>query len=371
MGVLETLKSKIFDVIIVGAGPSGLFAAFYSGMRGMDTAVMECQPMVGGKLNFYGEKIVWDAGGHPPILASQLCRQLSEQAQIFEPQILFGEKIVQVSQSAPYDSHDNNTAIGTCFRLSSETGRDFYSRSVIMAIGSGVVKPKLLSFDEGHQAGQRFAEGNIANLHYRVSRLDDFIGKVVMISGGGHSALDWAGEISQVARAVHLVYRKAEFEGHENLVQRLKSSIHCYLETSIVGLELNKKDLIEAVQLESLHSGSSFSILVDCLLVSHGFDRDDSLLQQSPLPNLNLDEGRIAGDALAQTGQEGIFAAGDVLRFPGKVNLLAGCFQDAVNAVNRAKSYIDPAANGKARVSSHNAVFEERNAILFAAKKQR
>ena len=360
--------SSIFDVIIIGAGPSGLFAAFYSGMRGMNTAVMECQPMVGGKLNFYGEKIVWDAGGHPPILASKLCQQLSEQAQTFGPQIFFGEKIVQVSQSAPYDSHDNNTAIGSYFRLSSETGRDFYSRSVIMAIGSGVVRPKLLSFDEGNQAGQKFEEGNIENLHYRVSRLDDFIGKVVMISGGGHSALDWAGEISQVAKAVHLVYRGTDFEGHENLVQRLKSSIHCYLETSILELQLNNYDRIEAVQLKGLNREPSFSISVDCLLVSHGFDRDDSLLQQSLLPNLQLDEGRIAGDALAQTGQEGIFAAGDVLRFPGKVNLLAGCFQDAINAVNRAKSYIDPDANEKGMVSSHNTVFEERNASLLAAK---
>ncbi|GIQ68136.1 NAD(P)/FAD-dependent oxidoreductase [Xylanibacillus composti] len=339
----------IYDVTVIGGGPAGLYAAFYSGLREMKTKIIEYQPQLGGKLHVYPEKMIWDVGGLTPLPGAKLLEQLVSQGLTFDPTVVLGEK-VEAIQREP----------NGLFVLPTASGQLHYSRTVIVAIGSGILNPHKLEIE----GAERF---EITNLNYTVKSLKQFKDKVVLVSGGGNTAVDWANELLMVARKVIVVHRKEAFSGHEAQVkQLLNSKAECLLHTTITKLIAGKShERIEQVQLTNKQTGEVFALEVDEVVINHGYDRDSSLLDCSELPIERKDGYYIAGNAKSESSIEGLYAAGDILSYEGKVHLIAGAFQDAANAVNRAKQFLEPGAGSTAMVSSHNERFAERNRALI------
>lgn len=175
-------QQDIFDVTVIGGGPAGLYSAFYSGLREMKTKIIEFQPQLGGKIHIYPEKMIWDVGGQTPIPGAKLIDQLVEQGLTFNPTVVLNEKVESLSR--------NEEGI---FILHGASGQKHYSKTVIIAIGSGILKPQKLEIE----GAERF---EVTNLNYTVKSLMHFKDKTVLISGGGNSAIDWANELEPVAK---------------------------------------------------------------------------------------------------------------------------------------------------------------------------
>ncbi|MCC3358219.1 NAD(P)/FAD-dependent oxidoreductase [Bacillus sp. REN16] len=339
---------ECYDVTIIGGGPAGLYSAFYSGLREMKTKIIDFQPYLGGKIHIYPEKMIWDIGGLPPLSGAQLIEQLVEQGLTFDPTVVLNERIISIAK--------NKEGL---FVMKAASGQEHYSKTVIVAVGSGILKHQKLNI----QGSERF---EVSNLHYTVKSLQYFKDKTVIISGGGNTAIDWANELVPIAKKVYVTYRKASLTGHESQVTNLlNSTAECLLNTSITKLvAANHRDEISCVELTNHETGEIHSLSVDEVVINHGFEQDASLLENSELEIEMLENFYITGNPQCETSVEGLYAAGDIIKYDGKVNLIAGAFQDAANAVNKAKKYIEPDANEAAMVSSHNEVFKQRNREL-------
>ncbi|PGA95782.1 NAD(P)/FAD-dependent oxidoreductase [Bacillus toyonensis] len=342
-------REELFDVTVIGGGPAGLYSAFYSGLREMKTKIIEFQPQLGGKIHVYPEKMIWDVGGLLPVTGDKLIEQLVQQGLTFKPEVVLNTKVESIIRNED----------GT-FTLKTSTGEEHFSKTVIVATGSGILKPQKLSIE----GAERF---EVSNLNYTVKSLKRFKDKTIIISGGGNSAVDWANELEPIAKKVYLTYRKEELSGHEAQVKQLmNSSAECFLNTSITKLIAgDNHEAIEYVELTNHETGEVSHLPIDEVIINHGYERDITLLENSELDVAIIDNFYIAGNAKSESSVDGLYAAGDILKHDGKLHLIAGAFQDAGNAVNKAKQFIQPDASEYGMVSSHNEVFKKRNRELI------
>jgi thioredoxin reductase len=341
-------EHDVFDVTVIGGGPAGLYSAFYSGLREMKTKIIDYQPQLGGKINVYPEKMIWDVGGQTPIQGEKLIEQLVEQGLTFHPEVVLNTKVESISRNEE-----------GYFVLQATSGQKHLSKTVIIAVGSGILNPQKIEIE----GAERF---EVTNLNYTVKTLKRFKDKTVVISGGGNSAIDWANELEPIAKNVYLTYRKAALTGHEAQVAQLtNSSATCILNTSITKLiACAKHEVIERIELTNHETGEISNLPIDEVIINHGYECDTTLLENSDVDIAITDHYYIAGNSTSESSIEGIYAAGDILKHDGKLNLIAGAFQDAANAVNKAKQYIQPDAHKVGMVSSHNEVFKNRNREL-------
>ncbi|TQR17186.1 NAD(P)/FAD-dependent oxidoreductase [Psychrobacillus vulpis] len=340
---------NIYDVTIIGGGPAGLYSAFYSGLREMKTKIIEYQPQLGGKIHVYPEKMIWDIGGQTPISGEKLITQLVQQGLTFGPEVVLNEKVESVARDEK-----------GIFILHTASGQKHYSKTIIIAVGSGILNPLKLEIE----GAERF---EVSNLNYTVKSLKRFKDKTIIISGGGNAAIDWANELEPIAKKVYLTYRKDSLNGHEAQVsQLLDSSITCYFNTTISKLIASEDhDVIERVALTNNETGEVSYLAIDEVVINHGYEQDADLLKNSEIDIAIAENFYVDGNSMSESSVEGVYAAGDILHHPGKLHLIAGTFHDAANAVNRAKQYIQPDASKVAMVSSHNEVFKERNKVLI------
>lgn len=338
---------NVYDVTIIGGGPAGLYSAFYSGLRGLKTKLIESQDSLGGKVLLYPEKLIWDIGGHPPILGEKFVKQLITQAKTFDPTILTRTKI-------DFINRENDI-----FALHTAQGEIHYSKTILLAVGGGIINPQKLTLEGAEKY-------EMTNLHYTVQSFKRFSGKNIIISGGGNAALDWAVELSAIAQSVTVVYRNEHLSAHEATIKEAVDAgvtIKCH--TSITKLLSNAdKTAIEYVTCENSITKESYTRPVDEVIVSHGYNCEASLEFEPSITMPKKDNYYFEGKATGETAQPGIFAAGDILSFEGKINLLLGTFQDAANAVNSIKTYLEPTASRSAMVSSHNEAFKEKNRAI-------
>lgn len=325
---------NMYDVTIIGGGAAGLYSSFYAGLRGMKTKIIEFQSSLGGKVQLFPEKKIWDIGGQPPITGDAFIKQLINQALTFQPTIELNSKVLKLQQC------EDQT-----FEIHTSTGVH-YSKSVIVAVGGGIINPQKLDV-EG------VTKEELQNLHYVVRQFEKFRDQKVIISGGGNTAIDWANELYGIAKEVHIVYRGEKFSAHESQVEYLQSHAKIRLNTSIQRVIADEQN--KTVKEVVLKCGEDEQFLaVDHVIVSHGFDMDQSIEYAFDETLKRVDDFYIETTAQTITSVPGVYAAGDIAKYDGKVNLLVGCFQDAVNAVNRAKIFIEPQAQEFAMVSSHN-----------------
>lgn len=339
-----TESLELYDVTIIGGGPAGMYAAFYSGMRDLKTKVIDANEKLGGRMLIYPEKMIWDVGGVTPVLCEKLITQLEQQAQTFDPTILLGQQICGM------EKQDDGT-----YLLEAATGEKHWTRTVILAIGRGILKMAKLELE----GAERY---EVTNLHYTVQELEPFRGKRVLISGGGNSAVDWANELEPIAEQVTVVHRREQFGGHEKNIFKMKqSSVDVRTPYEVTQLYSSNGETIECVTVTHLETGQSEQLSVDAVIVNHGLQSDFSGIEDW---GLSMDDWNVFVNSKLESNLPGIFAAGDFACYDSKLNLIAGAFTDAALAVNSAKLYMDPEAPKVAYVSSHNARFKEKNKAL-------
>lgn len=310
------------DVAILGAGPTGLFAAFYAGLRQMSIKLIDSLDVPGGQLaTLYPEKYIYDVAGFPRVLAKELVARLVEQAMQYHPQLCLGCAV----QTLEVDDAGIFTLRGP--------RAEHRARSIVIAAGIGAFSPKKLPIPEC-----RIYEGR--GLCYGVQHLADFAGKRVLIVGGGDSAVDWANALAPLTRQQTLIHRRDAFRAHEDSVVQMKNG-----PTRILTFfELAAIEGTGGVQRAVIYDNRTKerqTLEVDAILVNVGFE--SSL---GPIKNwgLDLELNQIKVDTTMQTSRSGIFAAGDVCAYPGKLKLIATGFGEAATAVNHAKKHLDPAA---------------------------
>lgn len=315
-------NSDIVDIAVIGGGPAGLFAAFYAGMRQASCKIFESMPQLGGQLAaLYPEKYIYDVAGFPKIRAQELVDSLLSQMRQFTVEICLEEKVVRLEKKEE-----------RLFEIHSTKGTH-RARAVVITAGVGAFEPRRLELPE--------AEGYEGkNLHYFVSSLEQFRGRKVLISGGGDSAVDWSLMLEPIAEQVTLIHRRDKFRAHEHSVELLlKSKVNIMTPKEIV--ELKGDGLITAATLKDTKSGEKAELAVDDVIVNFGF-----VSSLGPIAEWGFDivDGSIVVDSRMETSIPGIFAAGDITTYPGKLKLIAVGFGEAPTAINNAKVYIDPKA---------------------------
>lgn len=310
------------DLLIIGGGPAGMFAAFYGGMRQASVKLIESMPQLGGQLAaLYPEKYIYDVAGFPKVTAQELVNNLNEQLKLFNPEIRLEEKVQHVEKQ---DEHH--------FIVTTDKAVH-HAKAVIITAGVGAFEPRRLELDEA----SRF-EG--VNLHYFISDLNQFKGRKVLISGGGDSAVDWALMLEPIAEQVTLIHRRDKFRAHEHSVENLYASgVKIITPTEITAL--HGTDRIASVTLSDVKTKETQEIEVDDVIVNFGF-----VSSLGPIAEwgIEISSNSIVVDSRMETSIPGIFAAGDITTYPGKLKLIAVGFGEAPTAVNNAKVYIDPEA---------------------------
>jgi thioredoxin reductase len=313
---------EVYEITIIGGGPAGLFTAFYAGMRQSSVKMIESMPQLGGQLSaLYPEKYIYDVAGFPQVRAQELVDNLKEQASRFNPKVCLEEKVLNVSRK------EDNT-----FLIQTDRGQHL-SKSIIITAGVGAFEPRRLELPEAAKY-----EGK--NLHYFVQDLNAFKGQKVLISGGGDSALDWALMLEPIAEKVTLVHRRDKFRAHEHSVELLmQSKVDVVTPQEIIRLEGDER--IERAVLSQVKTKEEKVLDVDAVIVNFGFISALGPIQEW---GLAIEGGSIIVNSKMETNVPGIYAAGDIATYPGKVKLIAVGFGEAPTAVNNAKMYIDPSA---------------------------
>jgi thioredoxin reductase len=318
----RVLEQEVLDITVIGGGPAGMFAAFYAGMRQASAKIIESMPQLGGQLAaLYPEKDIYDVAGFPKVTAQELVNNLLEQMKHFPIDVRLEEKVLQVIKKEE-----------RLFEIVTDK-MSHYTRAVIISGGVGAFEPRKLELPEAAQYEKK-------NLHYFVNDLNAFAGKHVLISGGGDSAVDWALMLEPIAATVKLIHRRDKFRAHEHSVEKLMNS-KVVIITPTEITKLHGADRIEQITLKDIKSGVETLHEVDACIINFGFV---SALGPIAEWGLEIDSGSIVVDSRMETSIPGIFAAGDITTYPGKLKLIAVGFGEAPTAINNAKVYIDPSA---------------------------
>ncbi len=328
------------DVSIIGGGPSGLFAAFYAGMRGASARIIDSLPQLGGQLMaLYPEKYIYDVGGYPKIQARELAEACIEQAMRFEPEVVLDEEIREIRRE------------GGGFLLVGSDG-SFPTKTVVLAGGKGAFEPKRLEcpgYDELLGKG----------VSHVVRSPEDYRGKRVVIVGGGDSALDWAVVLKDLASRVVIVHRRETFRAHERTVTEVTAARDRgeveVLAPCHVG-EIAGEGKVERVTVVDKDTGDEETVEADAVLTFLGFKPDLGHVAEW---GLEIEGNRVVVNHRMETNIPGIYAAGDIAGYEGKLDLIASGFSEAALAVNHAVHYLNPDARVNPGHSSHMKLFKE------------
>ena len=316
-------NQNVYDVTIIGGGPVGLFTAFYGGMRQASVKIIESLPQLGGQLSaLYPEKYIYDVAGFPKILAQDLVNNLKEQTAKFDPTICLEQAVLNVEKQAD-----------GIFKLTTDK-EVHYSKTIIITAGNGAFQPRRLELEDASKY-----EGK--NLHYFVDDLNKFAGKKVVVCGGGDSAVDWALMLEPIAEEVTIVHRRDKFRAHEHSVENLKNS-NVIIKTPYIPSELvGDGEAIKQIVLDDANGEHKETIDVDDVLVTFGFVSSLGPIKEW---GLDIEKNSIIVNSKMETNIPGIYAAGDICTYEGKVKLIASGFGEAPTAINNAKAYMDPKA---------------------------
>lgn len=316
-------SEEVFDTTIIGAGPVGLFTAFYAGMRQMKVKIIESMPQLGGQLAaLYPEKFIYDIAGFPKVKAQDLVDNLQKQMNQFSPSIILEQSVVKIDK------------VDDIFKLTTNKNEFHYTKSIIITAGAGAFEPRRLD----HQLAVKYENKNI---HYFIKDMSVFKGRKVVICGGGDSAIDWALMLEPIAKEVTVVHRRDKFRAHEHSLNQLfNSTVNIKAPYNVKGL-VGNTEVLQQIVLENSQNGGEETIDLDDLIVNFGFISSVGPIKEW---GLELEKNAILVNSKMETNIPGIFAAGDIATYLGKVKLIATGFGEATIAVSNAKVHVDPSA---------------------------
>ncbi|PMS14408.1 ferredoxin-NADP reductase [Trinickia dabaoshanensis] len=336
-GVLRT------DVVIIGAGPVGLFAAFEAGVVGLSCHIVDALEQVGGQcIELYPDKPIFDIPAIPVCTARQLIDRLTEQCKPFAPPIHLGHRVMQLERVESTQR----------WRVSTDGGLVFDTASVLLSAGNGAFVPQRVGLPEAQTLEGR-------HVHYAVRKRAMFADQRVVVAGGGDSALDWALALRGQAKHVTLVHRRNAFRAADATVQELKRAVADGQIDLVIGAlaTLNAPhDVLRSIEVKTLEA--SVTIEADHLIALYGLVADLGPIAQW---GLDVRAGRVAVDtSYYETSLPGVFAVGDIAIYPNKQKLILSGFHEASLALRKAYAYAFP---DKKRVhvhSSYDAGLSER-----------
>lgn len=305
------------DLLIVGAGPAGLYGGYYAGFRGMRMAFVDMLEQPGGQVSaLYPEKRIFDVAGFPEVLGRDLVARLVAQVDPFRPEWFLGVRAEALAR------------VGSRFEVTLSDGRVLLASAVLVTSGVGAFSPRPLPVGRDYEG---------RGLMYFVPDPAELSGKDVVIVGGGDSAFDWAMMLEPIARSTTLVHRRETFRAHEHSVRTVMAS-EVRVITRAELAALHGDDRVTHVEVRAT-DGDPERLPAEAVVAALGF-----VVQPGPIAKWGLKmEGRhIAVDTRMETSLPGVFAAGDITEYPGKVRLISVGFGEAALAVNNAAALIDP-----------------------------
>jgi thioredoxin reductase (NADPH) len=312
------------DLLVVGAGPAGLYAAYYAGFRGLRTAIVDSLPEAGGQVTaLYPEKMVYDVAGFPGIKGRDLVAGLVEQAARFDPTYVLGERADTLTNEAGHRARAGERLVVT-----TDKGTRITTGAVVVTGGIGTFTPRPLPGG---------AEWEGRGLTYVVKELAAHSGQDVVIVGGGDSAVDWALALDGLAASVTLVHRRKNFRAHAASVADMERG------STVIVTDAQVSHLEGDERLHTVHvkqkDGSVTPYKAQSVIAALGFTADIG-----PLETWGIDivDRKIAVDTAMRTSVPGVYSAGDITEYPGKVRLIAVGFGESATAVNNAATYLDP-----------------------------
>jgi thioredoxin reductase (NADPH) len=313
------------DVLIIGAGPVGLFAVFELGLLDIKAHLVDILDKAGGQCaELYPEKPIYDIPAIPKISAQGLVDQLMEQIKPFGATFHLGEMVESIERTGQPG-----------FRVKTDGGKVFECKIVVIAAGGGSFQPKRPPIP-----GIEAYEGK--SVHYAVRKMDVFRGKKILIVGGGDSALDWTLNLAPVASHLTLLHRRQEFRAAPDSVNKMTAMLNegkiDFVLGQVTGLEGAAGQLTAANV--KRNDGSTFHIACDAMLPFFGLT-----MKLGPVANwgLKLNEDLIPVDtATFETSEPGIFAIGDINTYPGKLKLILSGFHEVALMSQKAHRYVFP-----------------------------
>jgi thioredoxin reductase (NADPH) len=306
------------DMIIIGAGPVGLYASYYAGFRGFSTIICDTLPEIGGQISaMYPEKLIFDVAGFPEVRGRDLVHGLAEQAGAFKPTYVLGEQVVEFTQ------YEGGVVVVTA------AGTRMSAKVLLITAGIGAFKPRPLP------AADTFTGEGIV---FFVPQLDVHADQDVVIVGGGDSAFDWALSLHPIARSITLVHRRDAFRAHAATVDRVRDlGVRIVTSSEVTAIEGDGH--VTAVRVAHKQTGEEQRLPADTIVAALGF-----IASIGPMADwgLDLEKRHILVDTTMATNLAGVYAAGDIATYRGKVPLISVGFGEAALAVNNAAPLIDP-----------------------------
>jgi len=299
-----------YDVVIVGAGPVGLFAVHQLGIKGLKSEVIDNLDKAGGQcIELYPDKPIYDIAGIPECTGEELTKNLLDQIKPFKTNFHFNERVQEIN------SEGDNWIIKT------SQNKVFSSPNIVIAGGVGSFEPRRLSVKDAEKY-----EGK--NIFYSISDKNMFKNKKISIFGGGDSALDWALELSKIAK-VTLIHRREEFRGTPHTLNQIKKEGKVDIKTKFQISSISGKNNIESINIKN-DDGKETEVKTDYILSFFGL-----IMKLGPITEwgLNMDKKTIkVNTENFETNKKGIFAIGDICTYPGKLKLILSGFHEGALA---------------------------------------
>jgi ferredoxin/flavodoxin---NADP+ reductase len=319
------VNDGVVDITILGAGPSGLAAAYYAGHRDASVRIIESLEQIGGQVAaVYPEKHVFDVAGHPKIQGQALVDLCAEQGLQYGPEVLLGEEVRQLERLS--QNGEELLAVTT------DNGGPYVSRSLIITAGHGAFEPRKLGIEDVDDW-----EGN--GLHYFVREKEVFNDRTCVIVGGGDSALDWTLGLQDTAKPpIALVHRRDKFRALETSVndaRELEGEGRVKILTPCEVREIHGDGHIEAITVENTESGETQQVDCDALITLLGFHSHLGAIAEWGLELEGKRQIKI-DPTTCETSLPRVYAAGDVAGYPGKITLITVGMGEAAIAANNA-----------------------------------
>lgn len=307
----------MYDLVIIGAGPAGIFAATCAAMNNLNAVVIESSYEIGGQLNLYKEKAVYDMPGFRKIMAGDLVDQFYNQYLEYESMVPLHLDTQAISLEGSYGN----------FKLMTNKGL-YETKTILLANGGGMFQPKKLDLNDADQ---------VDNIYYSVQKLDALKDLDVVILGGGDSAVDWGLSLEKIAKSITIVHRRDEFRAHEQNVDRFKAFGKTY--TPYIPDEIIGKNHATHLVIKHVETDEKIKIKTDAILVFYG---------ASPVRN-KIDQWKVNVTKLAinvetdmRTSREGIYAVGNSIGYEGKLKMIVTALGESATAIGAITKLLHP-----------------------------